>query len=216
MTRESSVRAFIATLRGRLGDAAPPVCPELREDVVRQVRSDDDLIARFERAATRAGCTVTRLPAAELPEQVASALVESGAKAAWVAPGLTEAITRAVGGVARVVRRQTEGDVLFGLDAAITGVEMAIAETGSLVCISGPHTVRGASLVPPLHVAIVRAEQIAADLCDALAELSRRAELPAHVTLITGPSKTADVEGVLVTGVHGPRAVRVLLVSATG
>ncbi len=214
MTRDSSVRAFIAGLRGRLGAAVPPACPELQEDVVRQVRGEEDLVARFERSAARAGCTVTRLSAAGLPEQVADVLARSGATAAWVDPGLPDPLASAAASVARVVRGSASAEALFAADAAITGVELAIAETGSLVCIDGPHTARGASLVPPLHLAIVQEQQVVPDLCDALALLSRRPTLPAHVTFITGPSKTADVEGVLVTGVHGPREVRVLLVPA--
>jgi L-lactate dehydrogenase complex protein LldG len=49
------------------------------------------------------------------------------------------------------------------------------------------------------------------DLCDCLALISAGSQLPANVNLITGPSKTADIEGILVTGVHGPREVHVIL-----
>jgi L-lactate dehydrogenase complex protein LldG len=71
---------------------------------------------------------------------------------------------------------------------------------------SAPGHERMASLVPPAHVAIVEASQIVPDLLDAFAELEKRGvdNLPSNITLITGPSKTGDIELQLTTGVHGP------------
>lgn len=101
----------------------------------------------------------------------------------------------------------------YGADAGITGVESAVAESGTLVCTSGPGRGRGLSLVPPVHVAIVLASQIVPDLIDLWASLpGAPGGLPSSVVLIAGPSKTADIEGVLITGVHGPREVHVVLV----
>ncbi len=90
---------------------------------------------------------------------------------------------------------------------------MAVAETGTVVCTSGPQSARGSSLLPPIHIALVSEAQLVADLFDLFPRLAA-GELPANVNLITGPSKTADIEGVLVTGMHGPGAVHLVLVRA--
>jgi L-lactate dehydrogenase complex protein LldG len=101
-------------------------------------------------------------------------------------------------------------DAGFQADLGVTGVDAAIAETGSLVLRTGPASPRLASLAPPIHVAIVCESQIMPDLLD---WTHRRppGPPPAGEVLITGPSKTGDIELTLVTGVHGPKAVHVLL-----
>ena len=101
----------------------------------------------------------------------------------------------------------------YEADVGITDVHAALAETGTLVCQAGPLHGRGHSLVPPVHVAIVRRSDILPDLLDLVARMPENSrELPSAIALITGPSKTADIEGILITGVHGPGRVFVLLV----
>lgn len=96
----------------------------------------------------------------------------------------------------------------------VTGTTWAIAETGSLALLAGPGRERIASLLPPVHVAVVGASQILPDLCDLLAKLQADglANLPSNVVLVTGPSKTGDLELKLTTGVHGPKHWHVLIV----
>ena len=65
-------------------------------------------------------------------------------------------------------------------------------------------------------MAIIADTQIVADLFDAFERLSTTGPLPANVNFITGPSKTADIEGVLVTGMHGPGEVHIVVVSRSG
>ncbi|MBN1489855.1 MAG: lactate utilization protein [Phycisphaerae bacterium] len=101
-------------------------------------------------------------------------------------------------------------DAPFQADVGITGVRMAIAETGSIVVTSGSGSRRLASLAPPEHIAIVEKDQIVPDLLDWAASLGP--DMPANEVLITGPSKTADIEMNLVMGVHGPRNVHVILI----
>lgn len=95
----------------------------------------------------------------------------------------------------------------------ITGVDYALADTGTLVLISGAGRARSASLLPPVHVAILKPEQIIAGLDELIPRLTASAgrELASAVTFITGPSRTADIELTLVVGVHGPQELHVVL-----
>lgn len=105
--------------------------------------------------------------------------------------------------------------IAFAADLGITGVDWAVAETGSLaVCARPGGQGRSVSLLPPLHVAILSRAQIVPDLFDLFDQLgieSRQAGLPSNVTLITGPSKTGDIQLKLTTGVHGPGEVHALI-----
>ncbi len=107
----------------------------------------------------------------------------------------------------------TGRDAFFDADLGITGVAFLVAETGSLVMASGPDQPRSPSLLPPVHVAVAETAQLVPDLFD-LFDPARwpGGGPPANLTLITGPSKTGDIELRLVTGVHGPGEVHVVLI----
>ncbi|MAE60513.1 MAG: hypothetical protein CMJ49_04050 [Planctomycetaceae bacterium] len=102
----------------------------------------------------------------------------------------------------------------YQADAGLTGVHAGLAETGTLICNSDAAHARGASLAPPVHIAVVRRRDILPDMLDYLPRLEGMspAELPSSQAWITGPSKTADIEGVLITGVHGPGKLIIVLV----
>jgi L-lactate utilization protein LutC len=115
----------------------------------------------------------------------------------------------------------------FAADVGISGVEYLIAETGSVVVASAPHEPRSLSLLPPLHIAVAERRQLVPDLFDLFAHYASgeyhettgqdgaarpSRKLPSCLCLISGPSKTGDIELKLVTGVHGPGEIHVLLV----
>ncbi len=100
-------------------------------------------------------------------------------------------------------------DAYFAADLGVTGVDHLIAETGSLALFSGPDQPQSLSLLPPVHVAVAERSQLLPDLFDLF---DGRTEMPSCLTLITGPSKTGDIELRLVTGVHGPGEIHVILI----
>jgi L-lactate utilization protein LutC len=102
-----------------------------------------------------------------------------------------------------------ERDTLFAADVGISGVDHLIAETGSVAVLSRPEEPRSLSLLPPVHVAVADRSQLLPDLFDLFAALRA---MPSCLSLITGPSKTGDIELRLVTGVHGPGELHVIFI----
>ena len=110
-----------------------------------------------------------------------------------------------------IVDREELREVCATADVGITSADYALADTGTLVMIASPQEARLVSLLPPAHIAVVPRDRI----LTGLDELFTLAPLPADVTssmvLITGPSRTADIEQILVRGVHGPGQITVVI-----
>lgn len=98
---------------------------------------------------------------------------------------------------------------LASCDISITYCECLVARTGTMVLSSALEGGRTTSVYAPVHLCIARAEQVFFDLKDALQFLREKygADLPSQISFATGPSRTADIEKTLVTGVHGPKDV---------
>jgi L-lactate dehydrogenase complex protein LldG len=107
-------------------------------------------------------------------------------------------------------------DPFFAADIGVSGVDCLVAETGSVVLHSGSIQPRSLSLLPPVHIAIAERNQLVADLFDLFPSSQNESEqtLPSCITFITGPSKTGDIELKLVTGVHGPGEIHVILLES--
>ena len=112
-------------------------------------------------------------------------------------------------------QRQRLRELAAEADIGVTGVDYAIADTGTCVLLPRRGVSRLVSLLPPVYVAVVERGQVLPDL-DTLVALRRHAfqsgDLGRYMSLITGPSRSADIEYTLVTGVHGPGEVHMLLV----
>lgn len=205
--------AFVARVTRALGRrvvvAPEESAPRVDEAVVRVARKDQDLVALFAERGGKTGMVVHRTLAAD--SFVLELLSKLGARRVAVSGSLAGISAGLTGRGMDAVAWNDAGGVgpLFEVDVGVTDVQGAVAETGSIVCAAGVGRGRGLSLVPPVHVAVVRASQIVADLVDLFGSFG---EVASGVVLITGPSKTADIEGVLITGVHGPREVHVVLV----
>jgi L-lactate dehydrogenase complex protein LldG len=98
------------------------------------------------------------------------------------------------------------------LAAAVTGVSAAIVETGSLALFFGPGAGRLPSLVAPVHVAVVERAQLVPTLEDFLALVRPHLGPRSAAVLVTGPSRSADIEQVITVGVHGPRELHVVFI----
>ncbi len=160
-----------------------------------------DLADHFAARVADYRAVVHRCSTADVAARVAEAL-PAGARVV-VPPGLGIEVPGATvdGGLPAVE--------LDAYDAVVTEARVGIAETGTIVLDHGPGQGRRAiTLVPDLHVCLVRADQVVAGLPDALPLLD-----PARpLTWISGPSATSDIELDRVEGVHGPRTLVVLLV----
>jgi L-lactate dehydrogenase complex protein LldG len=122
---------------------------------------------------------------------------------AWNASGLPMGLLDELKGEGIDVQNQYDPAIRLGL----TGVESAIAESGTLVMIGSPTQPLTASLVPEIHIAILPISKIQKSLPEVLASPALRRATAA--TLISGPSRTADIEMTLTVGMHGPRQVTV-------
>lgn len=94
----------------------------------------------------------------------------------------------------------------------VTEADLGVAETGSLYQDATSLALRLASMLPPVHVAVLPTDRIVATLEEALPYIMSRGQPPAYAAFITGPSRTADIERVLTIGVHGPAEVHILCV----
>lgn len=191
----------------------PPTPPENASAGV--TRADAGaLIATFREAleAVSGRCTVVGNEE-EAAARIEEILAES--KAATVAVSdapLVGAVTRRLG-PGRVLLQDADAAALFGCDVGITSAQWAVAETGTLVLESDAERHRLASLVPPVHVALVSAKRLRLTLAEVLDDIAGRATGPCPVvTFITGPSRTSDIELTLAIGVHGPGELHVIVV----
>jgi L-lactate dehydrogenase complex protein LldG len=109
-----------------------------------------------------------------------------------------------------------KGELFDAVDAGVTSTVAGIADTGTLVLRPGAHEPRTLSLVPPVHVAVLMASHLYASLPAAVHALypgSGAPDLPTNLLLVTGPSKTADIQQVLAYGAHGPKELVIVLVN---
>ena len=102
---------------------------------------------------------------------------------------------------------------LFDYDIGITSAQFGIAETGTLVLESDREFNRLTSLIPPVHICILKAENLRKTMGEVLSETEK--DLSRAITFITGPSRTSDIELTLAIGVHGPAELHVIILEGT-
>jgi L-lactate dehydrogenase complex protein LldG len=230
------IRAEMARTRGLApaASAVRPVRPRERLDVLRRELAERwrESLERFGREFERVGGVLHRVAAArEVPEAVVAIARERGMQrvVAWHADslGLDVATALAAHGLQATAAPEAEVTALereqrralaAAADLGVTGADLAVAETGTLVVVSGAGRPRSASLLPACHVAVFDREALLESLEQAgLALEAWHADPPpagrgASINFITGPSRTADIELTLTRGVHGPKEVHALFV----
>ena len=203
--------AVLGRIRAALADgAAPPDVPRAYRE--RGSRAPADVVALFVERVEETGATVVRTGDARTA--VSAALAGEGASRVVVAPDLP-AIFRPAG--VEVVEDDDLSPVaLDGIDGAVTTCAAACADTGTIAFDGAEGQGRRAiTLVPDLHVCVVRAEQVVETVPELVERLAPSARGGRPIVLVSGPSATSDIELVRVEGVHGPRRLVVVLVEET-
>jgi L-lactate dehydrogenase complex protein LldG len=106
--------------------------------------------------------------------------------------------------------RETIREAEFSAEAGLTAADYGVADTGTLALLTRPGEGRAVSLVPPLHIAVLRSRDLVYEL-GAFFDRVEPSSLPSALTFVTGPSRTADIEQILIRGVHGPRELHLVL-----
>lgn len=204
--------AILGRIRSALGDVPGD---ERSEDV--EVTRDyvdshatGDVVELFVERVEDYRATVIRTSEADAPAEIARVLSGHGVGNLVVPPGFPDALSARYEGLRLSDDPPLTSAELDASDGVITLAAQGIALTGTIVLDAGPGQGRRAlSLVPDLHVCVVRSSQVAADVPVAV-----RALVPGRpTTFISGPSATSDIELDRVEGVHGPRTLVVVLIS---
>ena len=204
----------IRAAQGRRGPASDAERALVREHLAARPAGprppqDWEPVARFRERCLSLASTVDEVASpAEAPAAIARYLRENNLPLAAVVWPALASLDWAVAGI-DAQSRAAGGDDLVG----ITGCFCAIAETGTLVVLGGADAPTATTLLPDTHVAVVPADRVVGGMEEAFALIRREREaLPRAVNLISGPSRTGDIEQTVVVGAHGPFRVHILVV----
>ncbi len=180
---------------------------------IRPARVDRDpagLIALFVEQAVAVQATVARLAKPDaVPQAVADYLAEHNQPAR-----LRCAPQRWLTGLdwAATALEVSQGPAAADDTASLTGAVVGVAETGTLMLASGPAGPTTLNFLPDTHIVALRAEQVVASYEDGWDRIRAAGPMPRTVNMITGPSRTGDIEQVIQLGAHGPRRLHILLI----
>jgi L-lactate dehydrogenase complex protein LldG len=188
--------------------------------VERSYRREDDasreeIVEMFVERVSEYEATVHRVREADLPRAIAEACERRGVRQLVVPPGLPkEWIPEDTETLRDAARPRLTNEELDRSDGVLTGCSLGIAQTGTIVLDSGEGQGRRAlTLLPDYHLCVVREDQIVGIVPEAFAKLEEAVKSEGRaITFISGPSATSDIELNRVEGVHGPRALEVLIV----
>lgn len=201
----------VRTAVGRSAGQAPGAPPEvrLRVPAVDMASRVSGFLAKVEALAGK----THRAPSAADARAYVESVLEAKSAIASNAPFLRECgITELANVRSGVADKGELRQLCATCDFGITSADYALADTGTLVMLSSPREARMISLLPPAHIAVVPRDRILTGLDELLTILPRPAEQTSSMVLITGPSRTADIEQILVRGVHGPGVIHVVVV----
>ncbi len=224
----AEIHKIIASVKNALGagarsnsqaaaaSAAVPVSPSARRA---------ELASTFARELEEVGGNFLGiLTAAEVTSRIVTLAGEIGAKTVALGQGVVsdmdaigEALERADFKVVRTIpvadtERAAMRERVANADMGIAEADFAIASTGTLAVVSTEDRPSSLTLLPPASLAIVQIDRVMANLAEVLAEMGPGGVAANRLTLITGPSRTADIEKRIVLGVHGPKSIHVIVV----
>jgi L-lactate utilization protein LutC len=204
----------IRTALGRRPGQAVPAPPPVRL-VIPDVPVSRRIDSMLERVAALAGKTLHARSMAEAREYVAS-VIQGKTAVTSNAPFLRDCgITDLPGVRSGITDREELRALCATVNYGISSADYALADTGSLVMISSREEARLVSLLPPAHIAIVPASKLLTGLDELYTILPKPADQTSSMVFITGPSRTADIEQILVRGVHGPGEIHVVVVDGS-
>jgi len=186
---------------------------DLKGDTVAPLVHIADAVERFRGSLEAVGgvCTVVRDEA-----EAALAVQQIIADSNLVAVSDSMLAARIVANVTSPAQFLYKADAgeMFNCDAGITSAQWAVAETSTLVLESEQERHRFASLVPPIHVALISGNRVVHTLGEVLNRIAKsgRDDMSRTITFITGPSRTSDIELTLAIGVHGPAQLFVIII----
>jgi L-lactate dehydrogenase complex protein LldF len=193
-----------------LRDAAPPDVP--REYRTEDARERDEIVTMFAERVAEYRATVHRVREKKVSDAVERIVEDAGGGRIGIAADLPKKWRPR--GVELVEDADLSVQQLNELDGALTGCAVAIAEAGAFVLDAGEGQGRRAlSLVPDLHVCVVREDQVVGLVPEAVARLEESVKAGRPLTFVAGPSATSDIELDRVEGVHGPRVLHVVIVA---
>ncbi|HLH15806.1 MAG TPA: lactate utilization protein [Bryobacteraceae bacterium] len=206
MSRESILHR-VRTALGRSAGDPPAAPPPVRIRVPESGRESriTSMMARVEALAGQACRTAD--PRAAVAGMIAGKTAVASNAEFLAACGITDLPCVRSGLTDRDELREACASADFG----ITSADYALADTGTLVMLSSPQEARLVSLLPPAHIAVVPAERILSGLDELFSLVPDPAAVSSSMVLITGPSRTADIEQILVRGVHGPGRIAVVI-----
>jgi L-lactate dehydrogenase complex protein LldG len=212
MNARSRVLALIRTRLGKRVEASVDELDSVRGHIAAHPRNaapqdSYDVLTRFGERAQALASSVEAVSIAQVPARVAAYLHQYALPMQLVCWDEFAALDWAAAGLA-VEARAARGDDLVGL----TGAYCGIAETGTLMTLSGPHTPPSVSLLPETHFAVLSRRRIVRSMEDAWTLLRGEVTgMPRAVSFISGPSRTADIEQTVTLGAHGPYRVHILI-----
>jgi L-lactate dehydrogenase complex protein LldG len=218
---ETARTAILARLRASAVNAPGPAVASLSPDFPSKKFSPSERPMRLRRCMEAVKTEFLEATAEGWPETVRAFLVAEGVRRVAYGPAIGAGRALAAvcppGSSPELVPYERpiedwKADLFNGIDAGFTTTRSAIAETGTLVVWPSPEEPRLLSLVPPLHIALLFSATIRDTFAETIREEGWASAMPANALLISGPSKTADIEQTLAYGVHGPKRVVVVLV----
>lgn len=211
MTARDRILQRVRSALGRAADYTPPAPPPVRLRIP-EVTLETRIASMTERLQALAG----RVVRVDSPKAAGAWVAEAlGDRTAIVsnAPYLEECgITRLSGVRSGITDREELRQLCAAADVGITSADYALSDTGTLVMLSSAEEARLISLLPPSHIAVLPCSRLLTGLDELFSRLPEPASARSSMVLITGPSRTADIEQILVRGVHGPGTITVVLV----